>query len=166
MAVTHQIEIVDGAGLVRLMAQDPRNADAYQRLPHLNPGEIHREQHHVATTGGLIIGIASTQLDAQRPTDVEIKRVAVDPDWREQGLGRSLLTSVFRHTQELGLVLRPGHFLTMGEERLLPMMPALHQRFNDLFIRWDAGKGPIDGCRRYSVSVGPDKKNCVIRYNR
>jgi ribosomal protein S18 acetylase RimI-like enzyme len=63
-------------------------------------------RHHlaVAIDNGVVVGMASGvhYLHPDKPPELFINEVGVSPDYRNQGIGRALLGSLFEHAKTLG----------------------------------------------------------------
>jgi GNAT superfamily N-acetyltransferase len=132
--------------------------DIFSPLPLINPHGTDLS-YHVILKSGVVIGVASVKsyvepdYEGQKHYD-KIMGIDVRKSFRNAGLGRHLLRSVFSGAVKTGSTVEFDEFTELGKRFALPLASKLHhQEFPDLKIFYAWASQTIDGQNPYRVEV-------------
>ena len=102
---------------------------ATKRITYLMPEEVRREFYIVALLNDtVLVGAAGLQISPYDEKELWIKFISVDPDYREQGIGRTLSVMTVDYAHQHDLKFGNSSYTDLGAERLKPIMDKLRAK--------------------------------------
>lgn len=119
---------MEGDEVVRHITNNDQE-DTYERLKYLHPSSCGQEDHYVAVKDNRLIADFSVKRNREVTSDLVVRHVVVDPEYRGRGLARALITYAFeqirRERYQWGGAIRTltlSSFTQEGRERIKHVM--------------------------------------------
>ena len=94
---------------------EPSLFKRHSRIRYFDPSEVTKESHVMAFDGKRVVGVGGMQVNPHDPEQLWIKFISVDPEYRERGIGKTLLRHIYDFAKLHGHKMAPGGFTEEGE---------------------------------------------------
>jgi ribosomal protein S18 acetylase RimI-like enzyme len=100
--MTISYDTIAGPDFVRFIQNtEEENADVFERIRYLNSSSVYDEFHFIALDDKKVVGNLAIQTSPFNPDEMWLMHVAVDSDYRNKGIAKSLATMLFSHINSL-----------------------------------------------------------------
>jgi len=127
---------MSGDDMVRyIINHEDKNSNVFDRLRYLNPNEMQREIHFFHADQGKIISSLALQSNPYDDTELWLKHVVVDEEYRNRGLASELYQMAVDYARNQSKAIKRSSATDMGQKYLSHVVDRIKRKNTDVEIR-------------------------------